>query len=245
MVNRAPRIVTRGLSKKFNTAKGEVPAVDTVDLELRPGSFTALVGESGCGKTTLMRLLAGLVSPSSGSITVDPPGSAPAVVFQDARLLPWLPVKKNLELALRRVPEAPLARKEIEARIDHALKLVSLAEWGEVYPAQLSGGMAQRVSLARALCRDSGFLLLDEPFSALDALTRERLQADLKEIIQIKKPTVLFITHDIAEADYLADRILVMQKGTLIGDLEAGRDETVIQSVYEIMGYTTTGNSSR
>jgi ABC-type nitrate/sulfonate/bicarbonate transport system ATPase subunit len=219
MVNTAPSVCLDNLSKRYRSNGSTVIAVERATLKLAPGSFTALVGPSGCGKTTLLRLIAGLERSDDGRVEVHPGESIPAVVFQDPRLLPWMTVRRNLLLSLRRCPGAPFSREETEERIGEALDLVGLTDRAEAYPHELSGGMAQRGVLARALCRRSGFLLMDEPFSALDALTRSRLQQDLKRIWEQRKGTVLFITHDIAEAVFLADRVLVMISGRIAGDI--------------------------
>lgn len=238
MVNDTPSVQLVSLSRQYNSNETPVTAVDRVTLNLAPGSFTALVGPSGCGKTTLLRLIAGLESPDDGTVRVQPAGSIPAVVFQDPRLLPWMTVRRNLLLSLRRCPGAPFSRAEIDERVEEALELVGLTGRAEAYPHELSGGMAQRAGLARALCRRSGFLLMDEPFSALDALTRGRLQQDLKKIWETRNGTVLFITHDITEAIYLADRVLVMISGRIAGDVLVGsmNESEVEETILSMMG---------
>lgn len=222
MVNAAPSVQLSDLSKRYRSNESTVTAVERASLNLAPGSFTALVGPSGCGKTTLLRLIAGLERPDGGWVRVHPAGSVPAVVFQDPRLLPWMTVRRNLLLSLRRCPGAPFSRAETDERVEEALHLVGLTDRAEAYPHELSGGMAQRAGLARALCRRSGFLLMDEPFSALDALTRSRLQQDLKQIWHKRNGTVFFITHDTTEAVYLAGRVLVMIAGRIVGDIPVG-----------------------
>lgn len=214
---RGPEVRIQGICRTFRRDSREIPALTGVELTLSPGSFTALLGPSGCGKTTLLRVIAGLESPDSGGVLAIP-AIPPAVVFQDPRLLPWHTLHQNLELALLRLPE-PISRQEKHLRIRQALDIVGLSDRGDAWPRELSGGMAQRAGLARGLCRESRYLLMDEPFSALDALTREKLQADLKGLHRRSRPTILFITHDIHEARELATRIVVMKDGRIRGDM--------------------------
>ena len=232
----APRIIIEDLCKSFKHGQGLVTAVDGINLEIPSGQITALVGDSGCGKTTLLKLLAGLLTPDEGRILRDRPGSPPSIVFQDSRLLPWKTVEENLRLALKRTQKTVMDSSEIQARIDQALSMVKLESWKQSYPRQLSGGMAQRVSLARALCQKKGFLLMDEPFSALDAINREKLQRELKDIQKQLGNTIFFITHDIAEAIFLADKICVMKQGKLTGELwtDAGADLSL--SIHRLLG---------
>ena len=195
------------------------------DLSVAPGEFVALLGPSGCGKSTLLRLLSGLVDPDSGSIIVDghPPdrGDGLAYVFQDATLLPWLRVDANVEtlLRLRRVPAAERGRRR-----DAALSLVRLADKARAYPRQLSGGQKMRVSLARALATEPRVLLLDEPFGALDEMTRDRLGEELLAIRERQRWTALFVTHSVSEAVFLATRVLVLapRPGRVAHDLRIG-----------------------
>ncbi|GHV26845.1 ABC transporter ATP-binding protein [Spirochaetia bacterium] len=201
-----------GLSRTFRLdgsrggACAEVKAVQDLSLVIPGGSFTAIVGPSGCGKTTLLKLIAGLEKPDAGSISF---GGSMGFMFQDPRLLPWLSVEENLRLAFAR------GGPETDAEIDKTLALMGLRDWKKVYPRQLSGGMAQRVALARALCRKPRLLLLDEPFGALDAFTRIRLRRELDEIWKGLDVTVVLVTHDIEEAVYLGDRVLMMRSGTI------------------------------
>jgi len=184
----------------------------SVTLTARPGDFIALIGPSGCGKTTLLRLLAGLTPPSEGAITVD--GVIPAearehlsFIFQEPTLLPWLSAQRNVELPLRLRGEADAARQE---RARELLRLVGLEQAAAQYPRQLSGGMKMRVSLARALTRQPGLLLLDEPFAALDELTRNRLNEDLLRLRERAPFTAFFVTHSVSEAVFLSNRIFVL-----------------------------------
>jgi len=220
LVENAPEVIIQDLNRIYKGSDEAVHAVKDISLTLTPGSFTALVGFSGCGKTTLLRMLAGLEEPSSGSISLFPENSYPAVIFQTPRLLPWMTIKKNMNIALRHRVIPRQNKREIKKRVHAALEMVGLNDRADAYPHELSGGMAQRVGLARALCQESGFMLMDEPFSSLDALTRENLQKELKSIWEKKKSTTLFITHDIAEALVLASRILIMKEGSIIADLD-------------------------
>lgn len=206
-----------GLRHTFHIAGRAINALSGVDLTVAPGELLAIVGHSGCGKTTLLHHIAGLQRPDAGSLAfTDPAGRATrsgrvGMVFQDPRLLPWKTVRGNLLLALRRL----LTGAEADRRVDEALAAVGLAGFGEAWPHQLSGGMAQRVALARALCRDPDVLLLDEPFGALDALTRRRIQTEFAAI-RLRRPlTTVFVTHDIGEAACLADRVAVMEAGRI------------------------------
>ncbi|MBX3536521.1 MAG: ATP-binding cassette domain-containing protein [Chelatococcus sp.] len=204
----------RGLSKHYKVADRDVVALADVDLVLPPGSFTVVVGRSGCGKSTLLRLLAGLVAPTAGDIR-HADGHRPTIgcVFQEPRLMPWLSVTGNAGFGLvGKVPKA-----EIASRVAAALALVGLTEFRDAYPDQLSGGMASRVGLARALVLEPELLLLDEPFAALDAFTRRGLQAELTDIWLARRPTVVFVTHDVEEALLLADQVVHMDKGRIIG----------------------------
>jgi NitT/TauT family transport system ATP-binding protein len=189
-------------------------ALRGISLSVRPGEFLAIVGPSGCGKTTLINIIAGFVKPISGVMKVRGeevvgPGSDRAMVFQDYALLPWRTVERNVEFALEnrrgRVP-----KPDRERRIADALALVGLAGFEKSYPHQLSGGMRQRVGIARALVGQPEILLMDEPFGAVDAMTREAMQAELEKIIAKTRQTVLFITHSIDEAITLGDRIVVI-----------------------------------
>jgi NitT/TauT family transport system ATP-binding protein len=189
-----------------------MPALIDINLEIQEGEFICLLGPSGCGKSTLLRIIAGLIPASSGQITIngqaiDGPGPDRAVVFQDYALFPWMSVRDNIEFGLEARRLAPAARKEIS---DKLLKVVGLADFANRYPHHLSGGMKQRVSIARALAVNPSLLLMDEPFGALDAQTRQSLQDELLRIWREYRKTVVFVTHSIEEAIYLSDRIVVM-----------------------------------
>ena len=187
-------------------------ALKDVNLSIDKGEFVTVVGPSGCGKSTLLMLIAALLEPSAGSIAlngaqVTTPGSDRALVFQDFALLPWRTVLKNVEVGLE-LKKVPRAERERIAR--HYLDVVALQDFADRYPHQLSGGMRQRVAIARALCVDPEILLMDEPFGALDAQTRQVMGSELLRLWEADRKTVVFVTHDLDEAIYLADRIVVM-----------------------------------
>lgn len=200
----------QGLSLSF-TRDGQTNLIlDRLDLTVARGEFLAIVGASGVGKSTLLRVLAGLAKPSAGAARIharDPNKRAVALVFQDARLLPWRRVISNVAFGLERLG---LSRAERLARAQAMLDLVGLGALARRWPHQLSGGQRQRVSLARALAVEPDILLMDEPFSALDAITRETLQDEILRIWRATGKTILFVTHDIDEATYLADRVVVL-----------------------------------
>lgn len=187
-------------------AYGERTVIENANLRIHRGEFVALLGESGCGKTTLLRALAGLDTPDAGQIQTR--GEA-AVVFQEHRLLPWATVIENVTLGLG---------ENAQARALAALAEVGLAGRENDWPRNLSGGQAQRVALARALVREPGLLLLDEPFAALDALTRIKMHALVKELVALHRPGVLIVTHDVDEAITIADRVLVMRNGHIAAE---------------------------
>ena len=202
-----------GLTKEYNGARGRILALDGVSLQVRPGGFVCIVGASGCGKTTLLRILGGLLAPTRGRVLLgDEPVTAPlrriGFVFQRVNLMPWRTVLRNVMLPLE---IAGVPRPEASGRARALIELVGLRGYEEAYPRQLSGGMQQRVVLARALVHDPMLLLLDEPFGALDALTRERMNLELQRIWSLRRPTVVMVTHSIPEAVFLADRVLVME----------------------------------
>ncbi|MCL2803766.1 MAG: M20/M25/M40 family metallo-hydrolase [Micrococcales bacterium] len=204
----APKVVIRGLSKRF----GDLTALVDVDLDLGQNEFVSLVGVSGCGKSTLLSIIAGLDEPTEGEVLVDgqpvtAPGRDRGVVFQQATLLPWLNAVNNVEFALRAEPITPAERR---ARATELLNLVKLTGFEQAYPAQLSGGMQQRVALARSLSYRPKILLMDEPFGALDAITRQEMQELLTQIWEAHRLTVLFVTHDIEEATFISDRVVTM-----------------------------------
>lgn len=200
------------LGKVFDTAKGSVTALEDINFQVHRREFVTVIGPSGCGKSTLIRTLAGLESATSGEVllegtAVSGPGPDRGMVFQGYTLFPWLTVKKNVMFGLR---NQGVSSAEAESEALEWINLVGLDKFAEVYPDQLSGGMKQRVAIARALAAKPRILLMDEPFGALDAQTRSKMQAYLLEIWKHIDITILFITHDLDEAIYLADRILVL-----------------------------------
>jgi NitT/TauT family transport system ATP-binding protein len=206
-----------GIGKEFRTKRAHTQALSDVDLTIRDGEFVSLIGRSGCGKTTLLRMLAGLLSPSTGEIliegrplwhgsTVDSSVmSQLGVVFQEANLFPWYSVADNIALPMRLRGDGKEARRE---RVAELAELVGLTGFEKSYPRELSGGMRQRVAIARALSTRPKLLLMDEPFGALDALTRERMNLELQRIALATSATVVFVTHDITEAVFLGDRVV-------------------------------------
>jgi NitT/TauT family transport system ATP-binding protein len=199
------------VSKQF---KGGTTALENIDLEIEQGELVSLIGPSGCGKSTLLRIIGDLIEPSSGELTVNGKTARQArrdhdygVVFQDAVLYDWRTVAKNIALPLEL---AGWERERRRTRTDEMLDLVELQGFGDHHPWQLSGGMQQRVAIARALSFDPALLLMDEPFGALDEMTRERLNAELLRIWQASSSTVVFVTHSIAEAVFLSTRVVVM-----------------------------------
>ncbi|MFT3975211.1 MAG: ABC transporter ATP-binding protein [Amaricoccus sp.] len=217
------KLVISGLGRSFATDRGETVALAGVDLAVGANEFVTLVGTSGCGKSTLLSIVAGLDVPTAGTVTLDGrpvlgPGRDRGVVFQSYTLLPWLTALGNVEFALR---EAGRSRAEAREVAGAHLALVGLSDFASAYPAELSGGMKQRVAIARALSYRPDVLLMDEPFGALDALTRHHMQELLTRIWERHRLTVLFITHDVEEAVYLSDRVAVMTN-------RPGRIKTVV-----------------
>lgn len=212
-------ITLRGVTRRFASTAALAP----IDLTVESGRFVALVGPSGCGKSTLLRLIAGLDRPSSGTVvaggqSVDGPGPERGVVFQQPALFPWLDVAANIRFGL---DEAGMARTEADRRVAGWIAAVGLEGFERSLPAQLSGGMAQRAALARALAPAPGTLLLDEPFGALDRITRNEMQDLLVQVRAATPATVLLVTHDVEEAVYLADRVIVLspRPGRIVADL--------------------------
>jgi NitT/TauT family transport system ATP-binding protein len=208
----APAIRTRGLRKVFEAGGREVVALDGIDLEVAQGEFVCLLGPSGCGKSTLLNAIAGFTPPSGGELTalghpVTGPGPERAMVFQEYALFPWMTVERNVAfgLEMKGVPS-----NERRVVVERLLGQLGLAEFRDRYPKDLSGGMRQRVAIARVLAIDPPMLLMDEPFGALDALTRRSLQDELLRIWAEDRKTVVFVTHGIEESIYLADRVVVM-----------------------------------
>jgi len=209
---RAPNLLVRGLSKSFVIDRKPLKVLQDIDLGFAPGEFVSIVGRSGCGKSTLLRLIAGLDAGYEGEISLDgePIRSTSldrGLIFQDPSLLPWMTVRQNVAFALI---NHKLSREEKAARVAEHIRLVGLAGFEQAYPKELSGGMAQRAAIARALVSKPKVLLLDEPLGALDALTRVQLQAELQRIWLQQKTTMIMVTHDVEEAVYLGDRVVIM-----------------------------------
>ena len=210
-----PKLQIAGLGKTFGEGAKQVRALSDIHLDLADNEFVSLVGTSGCGKSTLLGIVAGLQDYDEGELLVDGqpvtgPGLDRGVVFQTYTLLPWLTARQNVEFALKAAGLGRAACREVAA--EH-LELVKLAKFADAYPSQLSGGMQQRVAIARALSYRPKMLLMDEPFGALDALTRHQMQELLTRIWEEHRLTVLFVTHDVEEAVYMSDRIVVMSIG--------------------------------
>jgi NitT/TauT family transport system ATP-binding protein len=223
-VNRGTVVSLQGVSKEFE--KGSVLALSRIDLDVAPGEFISLIGPSGCGKSTLLRVIGDLVQPSAGSVTVNGKSAHQArldrdygIVFQDSVLYDWRTVVKNIALPLEMLGWERRKRAE---RVRELVGLVELGGFEEHYPWQLSGGMQQRVSIARALSFSPALLLMDEPFGALDEMTRERLNAELLRIWAETGSTVVFVTHSISEAVFLSTRVIVMspRPGRITGIVE-------------------------
>jgi nitrate/nitrite transport system ATP-binding protein len=219
-------IEIENVEQTFRTAKGPFCALQNVNLTVAKGEFVTLIGHSGCGKSTLLNLIAGLTLPTQGSLIcanreIDGPGPDRGMVFQNHSLLPWLTCFENVYLAVERVFGAssrvtgtkPETKAELKARVDAVLAMVGLTAAAHKRPGEISGGMKQRVGIARALSMEPKVLLMDEPFGALDALTRAKLQDELLAIVATTQSTVVMVTHDVDEAVLLSDRIVMMTNG--------------------------------
>ena len=208
-------LTIRGVTKRFAAGDDEVEALAPIDLVIPKGEFVCMIGASGCGKSTLLRIIAGFEEPTTGEIAIDGksvtgPGRDRGMVFQDYALFPWMTVRQNVSFGPR---QRHLAREEIDKTTDEFVRMVGLERFADRYPNQLSGGMKQRVAIARVLANNADILLMDEPFGALDALTREQLQNELLQIWKRTGVTTIFVTHSVEEAVLLADRVLVMSAG--------------------------------
>jgi NitT/TauT family transport system ATP-binding protein len=219
----APHILIEGVNKVFYTDGRELVALKDITLEIPRGQFTCLLGPSGCGKSTLLNAVAGFAPPTSGAIHADGslvtgPGPERGMVFQEYALFPWMTVAQNVAFGLE---IKGMDKAAIGQRVESLLAMLSLSDFRQRFPKDLSGGMRQRVAIARVLALDSPIMLMDEPFGALDALTRRNLQDELLRIWAELKKTIIFVTHSIEEAIYLADRIVVMtyRPGTVKRDL--------------------------
>ena len=205
-------IQARALSKTYNAKSQAVLALKELDFEIRRGEFISVVGQSGCGKSTLLKIIAGLISYSSGALTINGypisgPSSQCAVVFQSPVLLPWRTVLENvlLPIEFKKLPIAPYRERALSV-----LKLIGLQDFTKRHPYELSGGMQQRVAIARALIQEPALMLMDEPFGALDAMTREQMNTELLRIWAHTKNTIVFVTHSVSEAVFLSDRVIAM-----------------------------------
>lgn len=217
-------IVLKNINLSYSQAFADIQALKDINLKFRDNDFVCVLGPSGCGKSSLLNIIAGYIKPSYGLVVIDEkehkkPNPEVGVVFQQPNLLPWLNIEKNIEfgLKMKRIPKAE--RKEISS---YYLEMVGLKSFSKLFPHQLSGGMKQRVAIARTLAADPKIILLDEPFSALDALTREKMQNHLKNIWEKTQKCLFFITHDVDEALLLAKRIIVMQgnPGRVVKDIK-------------------------
>ena len=219
-------LVLSGVAIEFPTKKGPFRALDNVDLKIAKGEFISIIGHSGCGKSTVLNIVAGLYKATEGGVIlngkeVNEPGPDRAVVFQNHSLLPWLTCYQNVEIAVKAIFKGKKSKTEMKAWIEHNLHLVHMDHAMHKYPAEISGGMKQRVGIARALAMEPTVLLMDEPFGALDALTRAHLQDSVMEIQADLNNTVIMITHDVDEAVLLSDKIVMMTNGpaATVGDV--------------------------
>ncbi|TCO77491.1 ABC transporter ATP-binding protein [Marinisporobacter balticus] len=205
------QLVIRNLSKKFHIHNKEITALDNINLSINEGTFVTIVGKSGCGKTTLLKILCGLEEKTYGEITTNCKNIG--IVFQEPRLMPWLTVEENMQFSL-------LERNhEQKYLVEKYLKLLDLYSFKDAYPSQISGGMAQRVSLGRTLCYNPDIILMDEPLGALDAFNRRKLQKEIIDLFLREKKTIIFVTHDVEEATFLGQRIVALDQGRMIKDI--------------------------
>ncbi len=250
-------IEIQNVAQTFKTKKGLFPALRDINLTVAKGEFVTLIGHSGCGKSTLLNLIAGLTMPTAGALLcanreIAGPGPERAVVFQNHSLLPWLTCFENVYLGVERVfgaasksTGAPSENKaQLMARTDAALAMVGLTAAAQKRPGEISGGMKQRVGIARALAMEPKVLLMDEPFGALDALTRAKLQDELLEIVARTQSTVVMVTHDVDEAVLLSDRIVMLTNGpaatigeVLAVDLPRPRNRVALADSAQYLGY--------
>ena len=239
------------VSKHFDTKKGRFQALADVNLSIARGEFVALIGHSGCGKSTVLNLIAGLLDANEGGLIcngreIDGPGPERAVVFQNHSLLPWMTCFGNVHLAVEKVFGARESKAQLKARTEQALNMVGLSHAMHKHPNEISGGMKQRVGIARALAMEPKVLLMDEPFGALDALTRAHLQDELLRIVGQTQSTVVMVTHDVDEAVLLSDHIVMMTNGPaatvgeiLAVDLPRPRDRLALANDSQYHAYRT------
>jgi ABC-type nitrate/sulfonate/bicarbonate transport system ATPase subunit len=231
------RLEIRGVSKAYEVDGRILPVLQDVTFSVAPGAFVSIVGASGCGKSTLLRLIVGLDADYRGDILLDGrtiagTSLARGIVFQDHRLLPWLTLDQNVSLALANLPWSAAEKRNA---VGEHIALVGLAGFEKAYPHQLSGGMAQRAAIARGLVTRPAILLLDEPLGALDALTRLRLQDELLQIWERERVTMILVTHDVEEAIYLADKVLVMRPGRIASEIEVDLPEPRDRASHEFV----------
>lgn len=226
------------VQKSFEIEGQQIQVLKDIDLQAKPGEFISIVGASGCGKSTLIRILAGLEKETSGEVLVDnkpvlKPNVKTGMIFQEARLFPWLSVEKNIEFGIH----DNLTKEEKKAKVAEMIQLIELEGFEKAIPKQLSGGMQQRVNIARALINKPDILLLDEPFGALDALTRINMQNEVLKIWKKEKTTMVLITHDIDEAIFLSDRIIILSNkpGVISKIIKVEMSKPRDRSSYEFM----------
>ncbi|MCT4619527.1 MAG: ATP-binding cassette domain-containing protein [Marinisporobacter sp.] len=205
------QLVIKNLSKRYSIKNKEITALDNISLSIKEGTFVTIVGKSGCGKTTLLKILSGLEKKTEGEITTNCKNIG--IVFQEPRLMPWLTVKENMGFSFL---EKEHEEKEL---VEKYLRVLDLYDFKDAYPSQISGGMAQRVSLGRTLCYNPDIILMDEPLGALDAFNRRKLQREIIELFLKEKKTIIFVTHDVEEAAFLGQRIIALDEGRIVKDI--------------------------
>lgn len=215
-------LMIKDLCKSFYINNEEVKAVKNVNLNIKNESFTTIVGKSGCGKTTLLRIICGLETQTSGDINfLNEKGSGKVgIVFQEPRLMPWLTVKQNMAFPIVKGRD----KNNIDETVNKYLNMLGLEKFKDAYPSQISGGMAQRVSLGRTLCYDPDIILMDEPLGALDAFNRRKLQNEFINIFKKYKKTIVFVTHDVEEAIYLGENVVIMDQGAVVERVPVNMD---------------------
>ena len=211
-------IEIRGLGKDYQVAGSSFAALQNINAALGCGSFSVIIGKSGCGKTTLLRLLAGMETATAGSVEFPPAIRRVGMVFQEPRLMPWLTVRQNMAFAIQ--DGQPVSR--VEELVSHYIGVLGLEQFTDAFPPQLSGGMAQRVSLGRTLCYEPDLILMDEPFGSLDYFTRRQLQREMADLFLSQQKTVVLVTHDVSEAVLLGQSILIMDRGRITSSIEVG-----------------------
>lgn len=229
------KLVIKNLHKIFNIENKKVKALNNVDLSIGDGEIVTIVGRSGCGKTTLLRILCGLEQKTSGDIEIiskdNNKSNKIGIVFQEPRLMPWLTVEENMAFSLIKNKN----KDEVRTKVNKYLHMFGLENFRNAYPAQISGGMAQRVSLGRTMCYDPEIILMDEPLGALDAFNRRKLQNEFINIFIKNDKTIVFVTHDVEEAVYIGQRVIVLENGSVVNDipipLDYYRDVTSIKFV--------------